>query len=207
MDEGRFQRYDRYERYLADVLDLLGLASPPAPSGDDRNNRRARRNWQCRVAIMIMKEAVPPLPEELFEPLMGTAVYEPDPSHTQRHIRPALAAFGRRRVRTRLLEYLRTGTDYEIVGAADAWYCSALRVRGSVIEDDPCTDLQHRFQETGLHIFLDNDHLGVRCRIISLLDLRIDGNPPELRPLVSEVLRIAHAHPDNTIVDNIRSGV
>ncbi|MEU8393338.1 hypothetical protein [Micromonospora sp. NPDC048842] len=189
MDEGRFERYDRYERSLVDVLDLLNLAAPLAPSGDERNDPQARRHWQCRVALMIMREAVPPQPVGLFEPLMLAAVYEPDPSHTQRHIRPALAAFGRRRVQTRLLEYLRTGTDYEIIGAADAWYCSYLRVTGSDAEDDPCADLRHAFQETGLRIVLANDHPGVRSRIITLLNLRLEANPPELRPLVSEVLR------------------
>ncbi|MFK3984303.1 hypothetical protein ACI2K4_28515 [Micromonospora sp. NPDC050397] len=207
MVEGRFERYDRYERCLGDVLDLLDLAAPPAPAGDARNDPQARRRWQCDVALLIMREAVPPQPEELFEPLMLAAVYEPDPSHTQRHIRPALAAFGRRRVQTRLLEHLRTGTDYEIIGAADAWYCTYLRVAGNDTEDDPCTDLRHDFQETGLRIFLANDDPGVRRRIISLLNLRADKSPPELRPLISEVLRIARAHPDNTIVDRIRSAL
>ncbi|SCF07446.1 hypothetical protein [Micromonospora saelicesensis] len=204
MGEGRFERYDRYERALVDVLNLLNLAAPPAPSGDERKDPRARRHWQCSVALMIMREAVPPQPEEMFEPLMLAAVYEPDPSHTQRHIRPALAAFGRRRVQTRLLKYLRTGTNYEIIGAADAWYCTYLRVTGSETGDDPSTDLRHAFQETGLRICLANDHPGVRSRIITLLNLRLEDNPPELRPLVSEVLRIVRAHPDNAIVDRHR---
>ncbi|MEU1747305.1 hypothetical protein [Micromonospora arida] len=190
MGESRFERYDRYERSLVDVLNLLNLAAPLAPSGDERNDPQARRSWQCTVAWMIMRETVPPQPEELFEPLMLAAVYEPDPSHTQRLIRPALAAFGRRRVQTRLLEYLRTGTDYEIIGAADAWYCTYQRVTGSDTENDPCTDLRHAFQATGLRIFLANDHPGVRSRISTLLNLRADDNPPELRPLVSEVLSI-----------------
>ncbi|WP_431727359.1 hypothetical protein [Verrucosispora sp. TAA-831] len=193
MDEDRFERYDRYERSLIEVLDLLGLAHPPAPSGDERTNQKVRRHWQCHVALMIMREAAPQQPEELFEPLMRAAVYEPDPSHTQRHIRPALAAFGRRRVQTRLLEYLRTGTTYEIIGAADAWYCSYLRVAGSEVEDDPCTDLRRDFQETGLRIYLANDDPAVRHHLISLLNLRADKNPPELRPLVAKVLRVAHS--------------
>ncbi|MFI6069219.1 hypothetical protein ACIA47_28695 [Micromonospora sp. NPDC051227] len=193
MSEGRFERYDRYERALVDVLSILNLPAPPAPSGDARNDPRARRHWQCSVSLLIMQAALPPQPEEVFEPLVLAAVYEPDPSHTQRHIRPALNAFGRRRVQTRLLEHLRTGTDYEVIGAADAWYCTYLRVAGSDIEDDRCTDLRHALQETGLHIFLANDNPRVRRRILTLLNLRADENPPELRPLVTEVLRIVHA--------------
>ncbi|MBG6103200.1 hypothetical protein ACLQ3D_05925 [Micromonospora vinacea] len=194
MSAGRFERYDRYERALRDVLKILNLAAPPAPSGDARNDPRARRHWQCSVSLLIMRAALPPQPEELFEPLVLAAVYEPDPSHTQWHIRPALAAFGRRRVQTRLLEHLRTGTDYEIIGAADAWYCTYLRVAGSDTEDDRCTDLRHTFQEVGLHIFLANDNPRVRRAILTLLNLRANESPPELRPLVSEVLHIVRAH-------------
>jgi hypothetical protein len=95
MDKDRFERYDRC---LVEVLDLLHLVPPPPPAGEERNTRYARRNWQGRATLMITREARPPQPEELFEPLMRAAVYEPDLSHTQRHIRPALAAFGRRRV-------------------------------------------------------------------------------------------------------------
>jgi hypothetical protein len=203
VDEDRFGRYDRC---LDEVLDLLGLVPPPRPAGGERNNRHARRSWQARTALMIMREARPPLPETLFEPLVRAAVYEPDPSHTLRHIRPALTTFGRRRVQTRLLEYLRTGTDYEIGGAADAWYNSWTGVVGSGAEDDPCADLQHEFQQTGLRIFLANPDPRVRYCLISLLDLRSDENPPQLRPLVAEVLRIAHTHPDSTLVGRIRRG-
>jgi hypothetical protein len=39
-----------------------------------------------------------------------------------------------------------------------------------------------------------------------MLNLRTNENPPELRPLVTEVLRIAHAYPDDTIVNRIRKG-
>jgi hypothetical protein len=211
VDEDHFvdeDRFDGYDRCLVEVLDLLGLVPPPPPADDERDNRHARRNWQGRATLTIMRQARPPLPEELFEPLLRAAVYEPDPTHTQRHIKPALAAFGRRRVQTRLLEYLRTGTDYEIAGAADAWYCSWFRVAGSDAdaEDDQCVDLRHEFQATGLQVFLANEDPRVRRRIISLLNLRPDENPPHLRPLVTEVLRIAHAYPDDTLVNQIRVG-
>jgi len=53
-------------------------------------------------------------------------------------------------------------------------------------------------------VFLANDDLRVRCRIISLLNLRVDENAPQLRPLVIEAIRIAYAHPDDTIVSSIR---
>lgn len=202
MDEDRFENYDRC---LVEVLDLLGLVPPPPPAHDERDNQHARRDWQGRATLTIMRQARPPLPEEVCEPLLRAAVYEPDPSHTQRHIRPALAAFGRRRVQTRLLEYLRTGTNYELAGAANAWYCSWLRVAGCDDDDDQGVDPRHEFQETSLRVFLANEDPRARRRIISLLNLRPHENPPHLRHLVTEVLRVAHAHPDDTLVNQIRT--
>ena len=204
VDQDRFARYDQC---LDEVLDLLGLVPPPRPAGERYHSRRARREWQGRAAMLITREAQPPLPDELFEPLVRAGVYEPDPSHTLRHIGPAVAAFGRRRVQTRLLEYLRTGTDYEIGGAADAWYTSWVRDDDDGTPDDPCVDLQREFQETGLRVFLANPDPRVRYRLISLLNLQPDDNPAELQSLVTEVLNVARTHPDDTLTSRIRRSI
>ncbi|WP_051845073.1 hypothetical protein [Streptomyces globisporus] len=66
------------------------------------------------------------LAEEFFDPLMAAAVYDPDPSFCRWFVEPALYAFGRRRVMTALLGYLRTGTHAERAGARGAWYCAHL---------------------------------------------------------------------------------
>lgn len=62
------------------------------------------------------------LPEELFDPMMAEAVYEPDASWSRWLVEPGLNLFGRRRVCAALIEYLRTGTDTEQAGAVRAWY-------------------------------------------------------------------------------------
>jgi hypothetical protein len=69
------------------------------------------------------------LPEEFFAPLMAAAVYDPDPSFCLWFVEPAVYAFGRRRVMTALLDYLRTGTDAEQAGAERAWYCAHVPLR------------------------------------------------------------------------------
>ncbi|MFJ2295118.1 hypothetical protein ACIOG7_26055 [Streptomyces sp. NPDC087894] len=69
------------------------------------------------------------LPEEFFAPLMAAAVYDPDPSFCLWFVEPAVYAFGRRRVMTALLDYLRTGTDAEKAGAERAWYCTHVPLR------------------------------------------------------------------------------
>jgi hypothetical protein len=69
------------------------------------------------------------LPEEFFAPLLTAAVYDPDPSFCLWFVEPAVYAFGRRRVMTTLLDYLRTGTDAEQAGAKRAWYCAHVPLR------------------------------------------------------------------------------
>ncbi|MGW1070706.1 hypothetical protein ACWD4F_40185 [Streptomyces aureus] len=60
---------------------------------------------------------------------MAAAVYDPDPSFCRWLVEPAVYAFGRRRVMTALLEYLRTGTQAEQAGAKRAWYCAHVPLR------------------------------------------------------------------------------
>jgi hypothetical protein len=69
------------------------------------------------------------LPDEFFAPLMAAAVYDPDPSFCRWFVEPAVYAFGRRRVMTALLDYLRTGTETEQAGAKRAWYCAHVPLR------------------------------------------------------------------------------
>jgi hypothetical protein len=69
------------------------------------------------------------LPEEFFAPLLAAAVYDPDPSFCRWFVEPAVYAFGRRRVMTALLDYLRTGTEAEQAGAKRAWYCAHVPLR------------------------------------------------------------------------------
>lgn len=69
------------------------------------------------------------LPEAFFAPLTAAAVYDPDPSFCRWFVEPAVYAFGRRRVMTALLDYLRTGTDAEQAGAERAWYCAHVPLR------------------------------------------------------------------------------
>ncbi|MFJ9902183.1 hypothetical protein ACIRVK_04620 [Streptomyces sp. NPDC101152] len=69
------------------------------------------------------------LPEEFFTPLVAAAVYDPDPSFCRWFVEPAVYSFGRRRVMTALLDYLRTGTEAEQAGAKRAWYCAHVPLR------------------------------------------------------------------------------
>ncbi|MFD9434178.1 MULTISPECIES: hypothetical protein [Streptomyces] len=106
----------------AEVARLLELEA----AADVPEDRRARHLAGAARRPLLERAT---LSEEFFDPLMAAAVYDPDPSFCRWFVEPALYAFGRRRVMTALLGYLRTGTTAEIAGARRAWYCAHLPLR------------------------------------------------------------------------------
>ncbi|MEU9778823.1 hypothetical protein [Streptomyces sp. NPDC047968] len=104
---------------VARLLDLEAAAGMP-------EDRRARHLAGAARRPLLERTT---LSEEFFDPLMAAAVYDPDPSFCRWFVEPALYAFGRRRVMTALLGYLRTGTTTEMAGARRAWYCAHLPLR------------------------------------------------------------------------------
>ncbi|MGQ4403443.1 hypothetical protein ACN6K4_004516 [Streptomyces hayashii] len=104
---------------VARQLDLEGALDVP-------EDQRARQLAHAARKPLLERAR---LPDELFVALMAAAVYDPDPSFCRWFVEPALYAFGRRRVMTALLGYLRTGTTAERAGAQRAWYCAHLPLR------------------------------------------------------------------------------
>jgi hypothetical protein len=140
-------------------------------------------------------------------------VYDPSPSANRQFIEPAVTAFGRRRVKTALIDVLLTGTDAERAGAARAWYWTgvSMRVAGrdssgayvytpeSLAESAAVADLRAQWQETALREFVANEDLDVRRCVLPGLTLNPANYPAEFRELVAEAVRIARAHPDEYI--------
>lgn len=193
-------------RCLVDVVRVLGIEvdHEPDPSDPERWELEARAALRdaCRQGLTLSDAA--------FNALIKAAVYDPDPSFNRQFVEPALNGFGRRRVRSVLLDYLRTGTNQERAGAARAWYWSALPLRlDHVRSDNPNiggrTELDDRsilttdWYASALREFVSNDHLDVRRCILPGLPLRTSAYPPELRDLVEKAVAIARSHPDEYI--------
>ncbi|SPF06375.1 hypothetical protein [Streptomyces sp. MA5143a] len=104
---------------VARLMDLGDAADVP--------EARRARHLAHAVREPLLERAH--LPEEFFAPLLAAAVYDPDPSFCRWFVEPAVYVFGRRRVMTALLGYLRTGTDAEQAGAKRAWYCAHVPLR------------------------------------------------------------------------------
>ncbi|WP_181799360.1 hypothetical protein [Kitasatospora acidiphila] len=193
-------------RCLGELVEIVELDVAPAEPGDEwRWGRRvghALRTASRKGGLL--------LPEESCGTLVKAAVYEPDPSFNRWYLEPALNAFGRRRVRSTLLEFLWTGSDLERAGAARAWYWSALQLQlpevraaeegvGCQREEDDRFVLTSEWYEAALREFVSSDHLGVQCSIIPRLPLQKSYYPPELHDLVDTALALARSHPNDYI--------
>ncbi|WP_370097002.1 hypothetical protein [Streptacidiphilus sp. MAP12-20] len=191
---------------LEDVVRTIGLdVAAEAEPGDQRSwDHRARAALRdaCRRGVI--------LPAASFEALMKAAVSDPDPSFNRQFVEPALNAFGRRRVRSALLDYLRAGTDPERAGAARSWYRSALPLRlpqvaaqqsadTREVEPDEASAVVREWHDAALREFVNNDHVDVRRCILPGLPLRQTAYPQELHSLVDVAVAIARAHPDEYI--------
>lgn len=189
---------------LRELIRLLGIEVPPESESGE---------WS-HVAGNALREAFARrsggLSEDYFEPLIGAAVYEPDPSFNRWFVEPAINAFGRRRVQMELLTFLRTGTDRERAGSARAWYWTGLPLRqqhlrvgtlAEVVGDeaDKAPDVVTAWRETSLREFVDNEDLDVRRCILPGLRLNPEAYPPELRARVDTAVAIARSHPDEYI--------
>ncbi|MGI8336003.1 hypothetical protein ACRYCC_39190 [Actinomadura scrupuli] len=193
-------------RCLADVAHVLGMEIAPEPDlgGQRRWDQLVRRALReaCRQGLT--------LPDASFDVLIKAAVYDPNPSANRQFLEPALNAFGRQRVRSALLDYLRAGTNGERAGAARAWYWSALPLRlhqlraenpsnESHAEDDDGSVLARDWYEAALREFVHNEHIDVRRCILPGLPLWRSAYAPELHDLVDAAVSIARSHPDEYI--------
>ncbi|MDT7840513.1 hypothetical protein [Streptomyces justiciae] len=190
-----------FHGHVAQLIELLG-AEPPATPGPGREWEHEARSIVRRT---LRAAGVPP--EGLFEQLVRTGVYDPNPSFNRQFIEPAVLLYGRRRVKAALIDVLRTGSDAERAGAARAWYWTGVSVRcldrenrvmtpESRAEVDSVADLGAEWQEAALREFVANEDLDVRRCLLPGLVLNARRRPAELHGLVAEAVRIARNHPD-----------
>lgn len=193
------QASEASETYLASVLELaqlLGLEVSPT----SHDTRAARDVWGAVRGPLAARSS---LSDDFFTPLVAAAIYEPDPSFTRWFAKPAIEAFGRLRVRRALLEYLKTGSDRERIGAAQAWYYTQLRrsdmraAEGTAgAELNSSGDLTAEWRAAALREFVRNDNLMLRHYLVKYLPLSSpDAFPSNSRELVDVAREIARALP------------
>lgn len=199
-----------YEVLLNDLLLMVGVEPPVREEGP-----RGRRDWRHRArrtvgaAVADRAERVTeagPVPEEWFEPLIRAAVHEPDPSFVRELVQPAVAAFGRRRVRLALLGYLENGDAADAGGAARAWYPTLVPLSfptgsrnptpESAAEQAKYRDLDRRYSQAALQRFVADQDLDVRRCLLPSLWLSPDAYPADMQNLVTRAIEIARTSDD-----------
>ena len=146
----------------------------------------AERKWFVAAVFQFQ-----PVPKRLVEPMLRAAVLERNPSRNRVFIDPCVRTYGTKRVCTKLLAYLETGSNEEIAGAASAFYWAWRPQPGEDV-----AELRTRIRAAMLQTFVRNEDLQVRRRIIPQLILEPGAYSDELRPLVRNAIEIARAHPD-----------
>jgi hypothetical protein len=198
-------RTPAYAAVVRELVELVGVEAPPVDEKDPRDVRR----W-CVVTMRVVGVAVRragaagEAQEAWFEPMIRAAVHEPDPSFVRDIIRPAIDAYGRRRVRLALLDHLETGAAADAAGAARAWYPTLVGMRyvdgsptpESVAKRDEFRDLDRRFARSGLRRFVADDDLDVRRCLLPSLPLDPGAWPADMRDLVARATEIARSSRD-----------
>jgi hypothetical protein len=206
-------RSAEYEALLRDLLSLVNAEPPEVREQDSPSSwrHRARRAAGATIANRAgQADETGPVPDEWFEPLIRAMVHEPDPSFVEHLVKPAITAFGRRRVRLALLDYLETGTSADAAGAARAWYWTLLPLTylagsrepnpDSVAEREKYRDLDRRYNEVALRRFVTDTDLDVRRCLIPGLHLRPeDHRRPHMRELAERAAEIARSSDDEYI--------
>ncbi|MFC4517922.1 hypothetical protein [Streptomyces ehimensis] len=201
---------DATSEFRSCLVELMRLTGNQVPSRAT-DSRDEARQWEAEVRKKLRERLdTRQAPEQWFDTLVRAAVLDPNPSFNRQFVEPAVASFGRRRVLTTLIRYLRTGTNQERAGAARAWYWAqpSLEITGqddtgkwiptpdSQAEFEAVADLSAEWGEATLREFVANDDLDVRRCILPGLSLRPERHPAELHDLVAEAVNVARTHPD-----------
>ncbi|MFE4332697.1 hypothetical protein ACFRQM_25745 [Streptomyces sp. NPDC056831] len=141
---------------------------------------------------------------------MAAVVHDPDPSFCRWFVEPALYAFGRRRVLTALVDYLRTGSDAERAGAVRAWYCAHLPLRAnrspayapSGSRDpamDESQDVVDSWLEESMRVVARSADPQTHRRVLLNLPTSHEAYPQHLHELFERTIASARTHPSEHI--------
>jgi hypothetical protein len=153
-----------------------------------------RRKW----FVVFVLNTAGNTPKSLFAPMIRAAIYELNPSANRAFIEPCLHTFGHRKVYEALLDYLKSGSNFEKAGAARAVYWAGGGLKSQAAYD-ALSDIRLQKRRLFLQEFVINDDLNVRRSLIPSLVLDPSQYPEEIKPLVNQAIEIARSHSDDYI--------
>jgi hypothetical protein len=151
-----------------------------------------KRQWFVASALRKGDQ----MPDLLFEPMIQTAISQPDPSSPRAFIEPLMRCFGPRSVNLALLRILEHGTDMEKAGAVTSLYFAMGLAGHKGIANEPMDDILVQERCLMLRSFVDNENVHLRRCLVPQLRFDEARYPDDLKPLVQEAIGIARGHPD-----------
>lgn len=131
------------------------------------------------------------MPKHLADLMLRLSIEERDPSKNRFFIEPAVKALGARKVISRLIKVLRSGSDVEKGGAASAAYW----VRGDA--DQPSyREVRAKFDDELMRQFVATESTYVQQRIVPMLSMDSTDYSPDIAALIPTAIHIGRAHPD-----------
>lgn len=179
---------------------------PPIMEGEHQYHRNEVKRYQLGEAAAQDPAAA----RQHASLLMHAAVHDQCRSGIRQLIQPLVAACGHRQVQAAIIDYMRTGSDPERIGAGMAWYFSRPGLQYASMEDfrggvpteeskaalEALADLRNDYRSACLSAFLVCEDPQTRQDLS--LDLSLDpaDYPAELRESQEKARLIIEADPE-----------
>src|SRR5215469_10489119 len=202
-------RETAFEPLLDNLLPIFcpGWEMPQLIASEHQRHRCEVKRFRLGEAA----EADRDLTRQHADLLTHAAMHDQCRSGIQQLIQPLVDALGHRPVQTSIIEYVRTGTDAEKVGATMAWYAAqaplkyrsrddlrnGIPTRKSKAVRDALADLRDAYRAACLDAFLACDEPGTRHDLALWIDPDQAAYPEHLRPGHQRAWKIITGAPEH----------
>ncbi|MFE9468844.1 hypothetical protein ACFYNW_35495 [Streptomyces virginiae] len=197
-----------FEPMLDELLTALspGWELPPIMEGEERYHCNEVKRFQVGEAATQDLEAT----RQHADLLIRAAVHDQCRSGIRQLIEPLVKAIGHRQVQSAIVDYMRTGSDVEKVGASMAWYFARPGLQYASMEDlrqgvptqeskaelEALADLRDDYRAACLSAFLTCEIPETRQDLSLDLSLDATSYPATLQDSHDKARRIILADPE-----------
>ena len=202
-------REDAFEPKLDELLAIFcpDWVMPQIMEGEHRYHRCEVKRFKISEAADADHAAI----RQHADLLIHTAMLDQCRSGVRQLIEPLVDALGQRRIQTAIIDYVRTGSYAEKVGATMAWYFARPGLRygstaglrpgapteGSKAAQDALTGLRDGYRAACLDAFLACDDPEVRQDLSLGINLDPAAYPDHLQPSHQQARDIIMANPEH----------
>ncbi len=145
-----------------------------------------------RIFVKCLATMSGTVPKPLFEAFVKAGVYCKDPSFNKHYLSIPYKINARKAYKI-LMHYLKSGSDFEIAGAANAFYWFGGRLKE--MGEDSVLD----YRKTCLEKFIKSESLDTLRALIAKLNVKPENYPSEYVYLIEKALEKASVNEDSYI--------